>query len=112
MTVVDKTHHCLSSGHVCSVELVKGLGCGRRNNPRTAPMGSAAGVNVDSSPRCGVVFPFFPSRFTSPSAAEAARGGEQEGRLRLDEEVLEQPVLGVGGTQEEQGRERLALCTS
>ena len=63
-------------------------------------MGSAARVNVDSSPRCGVVFP---SPITSPSAAEAARGGEREGRLRLDEEVLEapeelrQPVVGVGG---------------
>ena len=78
-------------------------------------MGSAAGVNVDSSIRCGVVFP---SPVTSPSAAEAARGGEREGRLRLDEEVLEapeelrQPVVGVGGAQEEQGQERLPLCTS
>ena len=74
--------------------------------------GSAAGVNVDSSPRCGVVFPL------SPSAAEAARGGEREGRLRLDEEVLDapeelrQPVVGVGGAQEEQDQERPSLCTS
>ena len=74
-------------------------------------MGSAAEVKVDSSPRCGVVFPFVPSLITSPS-------GEQEGRLRLDEEVLDapeelrQPVVGVGGAQEEQGQERLALCTS
>ena len=49
---------------------------------------------------------------TSSSAAEAAQ------RLRLDEEVLDapeelrQPVVGVGGAQEEQGQERLALCTS
>ena len=74
-------------------------------------MGSAAEVKVDSSPRCGVVFPFVPSPITSPS-------GEQEGRLRLDGEVLDapeelrQPVVGVGGAQEEQGQERLALCTS
>ena len=72
---------------------------------------------MDSSPRCGVVFPFVPSPVTSPSAAEAARGGEQEGRLRLDEEVLDaneelrQPVVGVGGTEEEQDQERLDLCT-
>ena len=81
-------------------------------------MRSTAGVNVDSSPRCGVVFPCVPSPITSPSAAEAARGGEREGRLRLDEEVLDapeelrQPVVGVGGAQEQQGQERLALCTS
>ena len=31
VTVVDKTHHRLSSGHVCSVELVK-----RCNFPRSA----------------------------------------------------------------------------
>ena len=49
---------------------------------------------------------------TSPSAAEAVQ------RRRLDEEVLDapgelrQPVVGVGGAQEEQGQERLALCTS
>ena len=79
------------------------------------PNGSAARVNVDSSPRCGVVFLFVPSPITSPSAAEAARGGEQEGRLRLHEEVLDAPeelrqtVVGVGGAQEEQGQERLAL---
>ena len=70
---------------------------------------------MESFPRCGVVFPLVPSLITSPSAAEAARGGEQEGRLRLDEEVLDapeelrQPVVGMGGTQEEQGREWLAL---
>ena len=75
MTVITKTHHNLPSGHVCSVELLKGLGCGTRNFPRR--------VSVDSSPRCGVVFLFVPSPITSPSAAEAARGGEQEGRLRL-----------------------------
>ena len=46
-----------------------------------------------------------------------ARGGEHEGRL-LDEEVLDapeelrQPVFGVGGAQEDQGQERLALCSS
>ena len=46
------------------------------------------------------------------AAAEAAQ------RLRRDEEVLDapeelrQPVVGVGGAQEEQGQERLALCTS
>ena len=80
-------------------------------------MGSAAGVNVDSSPRCGVAFPFVPSPITSPSATEAARGGEREGRLRLDEEVLDapeelrQPVVGVGGAQEEQGR-TLQVCLS
>ena len=62
-------------------------------------------------------FPFVPSPITSPSAAEAARGGVQEGRLRRDEEVLDapeelrQPVVGVGGTQEVQGREWLALYT-
>ena len=39
-------------------------------------------------------------------------------RLRRDEEVLDapeelrQPVVGVRGAQEEQGQERLALCTS
>ena len=113
MTVDNKTHHRLSSGDVCSVELVKGLGCGRRNFPRSA----AAGVNVDSSPRCGVAFPFVPSPITSPSAGEAARGGEREGRLRLDEEVLDapeelrQPVVGVEGAQEEHGQERLAFVT-
>ena len=36
VTVVNITHHRLSSGDVCSVELVKGLGCGRRNFPRSA----------------------------------------------------------------------------
>ena len=47
-----------------------------------------------------------------------AQGGEHEGRLRLDEEVLDareelrQPVFGVGGAQEDQGQERLALCSS
>ena len=68
-------------------------------------MGSAARASVDSSPRCGVMFPFFlPSPITSPSGAEAARSGEREGRLRLDEEVLDAPeelrqlVVGVGGT--------------
>ena len=45
---------------------------------------------------CGLLssfwrFPFVPSPITSPSAAEAARGGEREGRLRLDEEVLDAP---------------------
>ena len=45
------------------------------------------------------------------AAAEAAQ------RLRLDEEVLDapeelrQPVVGVGGAQEEQDQERLALYT-
>ena len=71
-------------------------------------MGSAPGVNVDSSPRCGVVFLLVPSPITRPSAAEAARGGEREGPLH--EEVLdapeEQPVIGVGGAQE------VALYTS
>ena len=68
--------------------------------------------------RFGVVFPCVPSPVTSPPAAGAARGGEQEGRLRLDEEILDapeelrQPVVGVGGAQEEQGQEALALCTS
>ena len=58
------------------------------------------------------MIPFVPSPITSPSAAEAAQ------RLRLDEEVLDapeelrQPVVGVGGAQEEQEQERLALCTS
>ena len=47
-----------------------------------------------------------------------ARGGEHEGRLRLDEEVLDapeelrQPVFGVGGAQEDQGQERLVFCSS
>ena len=36
VTVVDKTHHHLPSGHVCSVELVESLGCGRRDSPRIA----------------------------------------------------------------------------
>ena len=45
----------------------------------------------------------------------SARGGEHEGRLRIDEEVLDaheelrQPVVGVGGTEEEQGRRRCDL---
>ena len=37
------------------------------------------------------MFLFVPFPITSPSAAEAARGGEQEGRLPLDEEVLDAP---------------------
>ena len=63
----------------------------------------------------GVDFPCVPPPITSPSAAEAARGGEHEGRPRLDEEVLgapeelRQPVVGVGGAQEDQGQERFAL---
>ena len=36
VTVVNKTDHRLSSGYVCIVELVKGLGCGRCNFPRSA----------------------------------------------------------------------------
>ena len=45
----------------------------------------------------------------------SARGREHEGRLRVDEEVLDaheelrQPVVGVGGAQEDQDRERFAL---
>ena len=56
-----------------------------------------------------IVRPFVPSLVTGPSAAEAAQ------RLRPDEDVLDapeefrQPVVGVGGAQEEQGQERLAL---
>ena len=54
---------------------------------------------------CVFVIPFVPSPSTSPSAAEVAL------RLRLDEEVLDapeelrQPVVGVGGAQEEHGQE-------
>ena len=53
---------------------------------------------------------FVPSLVTSLSAAEAARGGEREGRRRLLDipGELGQPVIGVGGAQEEQGWERLA----
>ena len=60
---------------------------------------------------CLFVLPFVPSPITRPPAAEAAQ------RLRRDEEVLDapeelrQPVVGVGGAQEEQGQERLALYT-
>ena len=67
---------------------------------------------TDSHCNSHIVLPFVPSPITSLSAAEAAQ------RLRLDEEVLDapeelrQPVVGVGGAQEEQGQERLALCTS
>ena len=67
---------------------------------------------TDSHCNGHIVLPFVPSPVTSPSAAEAAQ------RLRRDEEVLDapeelrQPVVGVGGAQEEQGQERLALCTS
>ena len=56
-----------------------------------------------------------PSPITSRSAAEAARGGEHEGRPRPDEEVLDapeelrQPVVGLGGAQEKEGRKRCAL---
>ena len=49
VTAFNKTHHHLPSGHVYSVEPVKGLA-----------MESVSGVNVGSSPRCGVVFPFCP----------------------------------------------------
>ena len=61
-----------------------------------------------------VVLSLVPSPITSRSAAEAARGGEHEGPP-LDEEVLDdpeelrQPVVGVGGAQEDQGQERFAL---
>ena len=64
---------------------------------------------TDSHCNSHIVLPFVPSPVTSPSAAEAAH------RLRRDEEVLDapeglrQPVVGVGGAQEEQGQERLAL---
>ena len=57
------------------------------------------------------MLPFVPSPITSPSAAEAAQ------RLRRDEEVLDPPeelrqsAVGVGGAQEEQDPERLALYT-
>ena len=90
MTVVNKTHHHLP---------IKGLGCG----------------GVTSFALLPVVFPLVPSPITSRSAAEAARGGEYEGRPRLDEEVLDapeelrQPVVGVGGAQEDQGQERFPL---
>ena len=46
---------------------------------------------------------------TSVASRDSARGGEHEGRHRVDEEVLvaheelRQPVVGVGGTEEEQG---------
>ena len=64
---------------------------------------------TDSHCNSHIVLPFLPSPITSPSAAEAAQ------LLRRDEEVLDapeelrQPVVGVGGAQEEQGQERLAL---
>ena len=56
-----------------------------------------------------LVFVLVLHTLTSPSAAEAVQ------RVRLDEEVLDapeelrQPVVGVGGAQEEHGQERLAL---
>ena len=61
---------------------------------------------TDSHCNSRIVLPFVPSPITSPSAAGAAQ------RLRRDEEVLDapeelrQPVVGVGGAQEEQGQER------
>ena len=61
---------------------------------------------------------FLLSHLLSQVHRRQKQGGEQEGRLRLDEEVLDapeelrQPVVGVGGAHEEQGQERLALCTS
>ena len=64
---------------------------------------------TDSHCNSHIVLPIVPSLFTSPWAAEAAQ------RLRRDAEVLDapkelrQPVVGVGGAQEEQGQERLAL---
>ena len=72
MTVVNKTRTTCRAGtfavsswsKVWDVEGVTPLAL--------LPNESEAGVNVDSSPRCGVVFPFVPSPITSPSAAEAA----------------------------------------
>ena len=84
------------------------------NTPLTA---RARCGGVTSFALLPVVFPLVSSPITSRSAAQAARGGEHEGRPRLDEEVLDapkelrQPVVGVGGALEDQGRERLALCT-
>ena len=52
VTVFKKTHH-LPSGHVCSVELVKGLGCGRRNFPRSAAQWGLQLECCGLLPRCG-----------------------------------------------------------
>ena len=62
---------------ICFARVVGAAGPGE-------PCDSCAGVIVDSSPRCGG---FLLSHLLtrSPSAAEAARGGEREGRLHLDQ---------------------------
>ena len=89
--------------HVCSECQSNGnrkqawVNCGRSHD--SLKLASALTVKVNG--RC--------------SSWVLARGGEHEGRLRIDEEVLDargelrQPVVGVGGTEEEQGRERLTF---
>ena len=66
-------------------------------------MGSAAGVNVDSFPRCGVVFPFV------HLLSQVHRRQKQLGVESRKATSSRRRVVGVGGTQEEQGREWLAL---
>ena len=85
MTAVNRTHRHLPKGHVCRVELVNG---------------AAAGVSVDSSPRCGVVFPLVPCSVASPP----------EGRSRRDAEVL--VAQGVGGVGAEPRNTRPATTPS
>ena len=98
MTVVNKTHHCLSSRYVCSVSWSWLFS-------QCCTIGSA-------------LFLCVPSPITRPSAAEAARGGKWGWRLRLDEEVLDAPeelrlpVIWGAGAQDEQGQERFALYSS
>ena len=81
----------------------------RHSGARSDPLRAVAGA---ARPRRA---PRDPSPITSRSAAEVARGGEHEGRPRFHEEVLDapeelrQPVVGVGGAQEKEGRKRCAL---
>ena len=53
------------------------------------PCDNCALVNVDSSPRCGGSL--LSHLLSQVHRRQAARGGEREGRLRLDEEVLDAP---------------------
>ena len=52
-----------------------------------------------------------PSPIISPSSAEAAQGLRRDEEVLGADEELRQPVVGVGGAQEEQGQERLAMYT-
>ena len=105
MTVVDKTHRHFPSGHVCSVELVKGLGCGRRNFPRIA---AHFGLQLELmwTPLLVVPLCFFLSHLLSQvhrRKMQLSDFVETKNYWTLPEE-LRQPVVGVGGTQEKQGR--------